>query len=113
MVTAVRPQWIAKTYAAKVGRDHLGLGSLSSDQILPSLSPSVNVLTYSSSQMGHQLGRVLIDQQQPSGVPLLHVDLLHSQAHALFGLALLSNPAETAPQPQHPLRTKRPEQAFD
>ena len=49
MVTAVRPQWIAKMYAAKVGRDHLGLGSLSSDQILPSLSPSVNVLTYSSS----------------------------------------------------------------
>ena len=46
MVTAVRPQWIAKMYAAKVGRDHPGLGSLSSDQILPSLSPSVNVLTY-------------------------------------------------------------------
>lgn len=42
----VQPQWIAKMYAAKVGRDHLGLGSVSSDQILPSLSPSINVLTY-------------------------------------------------------------------
>jgi len=46
MVTTVAPQWIAKMYAAKVGRDHLGLGSVSSDQILPSLSPSVNVLTH-------------------------------------------------------------------
>ncbi len=33
-------------YASKVGRDHLGLGSVSSDQILPSLSPSINVLTF-------------------------------------------------------------------
>ena len=32
-------------YASKVGRDHLGLGSVSSDQILPTLSPGVNVLT--------------------------------------------------------------------
>jgi len=32
-------------YASKVGRDHLGLGSVSSDQILPTLSPAVNVLT--------------------------------------------------------------------
>jgi hypothetical protein len=40
-----KPQWIAKMYPAKVGRDHLGLGSVSSDQILPTLSPSINVLT--------------------------------------------------------------------
>lgn len=39
------PQWTAKLYAAKVGRDHLGLGSVSSDQILPSLTPGINVLT--------------------------------------------------------------------
>jgi hypothetical protein len=32
-------------YAGKVGRDLLGLGSVSSDQILPSLSPGINVLT--------------------------------------------------------------------
>jgi len=32
-------------YASKIGRDHLGLGSVSSDQILPTLSPGVNVLT--------------------------------------------------------------------
>ncbi|MFC1976109.1 hypothetical protein ACFLXQ_06905 [Chloroflexota bacterium] len=46
MVTTIHPQWIAKMYPGKVGRDHLGLGSVSSDQILPSLSPSINVLTY-------------------------------------------------------------------
>jgi len=40
-----KPQWIAKMYPNKSGRDHLGLGSVSSDQILPSLSPGINVLT--------------------------------------------------------------------
>lgn len=40
-----RPQWIAKMYASKSGQDHLGLGSVSSDQILPHLSPGINVLT--------------------------------------------------------------------
>lgn len=39
------PQWTAKMYGSKKGRDHLGLGSVSSDRILPSLSPSINVLT--------------------------------------------------------------------
>lgn len=39
------PQWIAEMYAGKVGRDHLGLGSVSSDQILKRLSPGINVLT--------------------------------------------------------------------
>ena len=33
-------------YAGKSGRDHLGLGSVSADQILPTLSPSINVLTF-------------------------------------------------------------------
>lgn len=42
----ISPQWIAKMYTGKPGRDHLGLGSVSSDLILPSLSPSVNVLTF-------------------------------------------------------------------
>ena len=46
MAQPTKPQWIAKMYAGKVGRDHLGLGSVSSDQILPSLSPSINVLTF-------------------------------------------------------------------
>lgn len=40
------PRWIAKMYPGKTGRDHLGLGSVSSDQILPTLSPSINVLTF-------------------------------------------------------------------
>lgn len=30
---------------AKSGQDHLGLGSVSSDRILPALSPGINVLT--------------------------------------------------------------------
>lgn len=45
MVVTTRPQWIAKMYPTKRGRDHLGLGSVSMDQILPSLSPGINVLT--------------------------------------------------------------------
>jgi len=45
MTVIAQPQWIARMYPAKVGRDHLGLGSVSSDQILPTLSPGVNVLT--------------------------------------------------------------------
>lgn len=45
MSLIAQPQWIAKMYPPKVGRDHLGLGSVSSDQILPSLSPGINVLT--------------------------------------------------------------------
>jgi hypothetical protein len=40
------PLWVARMYAGKTGRDHLGLGSVSSDQILPSLSPGINVLTF-------------------------------------------------------------------
>ncbi len=39
------PQWIAALYAPSGGRDQLGLGSVSSDQILPSLAPEINVLT--------------------------------------------------------------------
>lgn len=39
------PQWIVKMYSAKIGLDHLGPGGVSADQILPSLSPGVNVLT--------------------------------------------------------------------
>lgn len=33
-------------YPGKVGRDHLGLGSVSIDRILPMLSPGINVLTF-------------------------------------------------------------------
>jgi hypothetical protein len=46
MLGVIQPQWIAKMYSGKPGRDHLGLGSVSSDQILPSLSPGINVLTF-------------------------------------------------------------------
>jgi len=44
-MTHSTPQWIARMYPPKAGRDHLGLGSVSSDQILPVLSPDINVLT--------------------------------------------------------------------
>ena len=33
----ITPQWIAKMYAGKSGRDHLGLGGVFSDQILTDL----------------------------------------------------------------------------
>jgi len=39
------PVWGAKAYPPKSGQDHLGLGSVSSDRILPVLSPGINVLT--------------------------------------------------------------------
>jgi len=39
------PVWGARAYAPKSGQDHLGLGSVSSDRILPILSPGINVLT--------------------------------------------------------------------
>jgi hypothetical protein len=39
------PVWGARAYAPKSGQDHLGLGSVSSDRILPGLSPGINVLT--------------------------------------------------------------------
>jgi hypothetical protein len=45
MAIIAQPQWIAKMYEPKKGRDHLDLGSVSSDQILPRLSPGINVLT--------------------------------------------------------------------
>lgn len=39
------PVWGARAFAPKSGQDHLGLGSVSSDRILPVLSPGINVLT--------------------------------------------------------------------
>lgn len=39
------PAWGARAFAPKSGQDHLGLGSVSSDRILPALSPGINVLT--------------------------------------------------------------------
>lgn len=45
MVLTVRPQWTEKQYPLSRGQDHLGLGSVSSDQILPKLSPGIVVQT--------------------------------------------------------------------
>ncbi|MEU4394356.1 hypothetical protein [Kribbella sp. NPDC023855] len=39
------PVWGARAFTPKSGQDHLGLGSVSSDRILPTLSPGINVLT--------------------------------------------------------------------
>jgi hypothetical protein len=41
----VRPQWTEKLYRPSGGQDHLGLGSVSSDRILPKLAPGINVIT--------------------------------------------------------------------
>jgi len=40
------PVWGARAYEPRRGQDHLGLASVSSDHILPRLSPGINVLTY-------------------------------------------------------------------
>lgn len=39
------PAWGTRAYPPKSGQDHLGLGSVSSDRLLPALSPGINVLT--------------------------------------------------------------------
>src|SRR3954470_3220575 len=39
------PQWTARMLPGSSGEDHLGLASVSSDQILPMLSPTINVAT--------------------------------------------------------------------
>ncbi|MBV9279690.1 MAG: hypothetical protein JOZ41_06385 [Chloroflexi bacterium] len=44
-VPLARPHWTEKMYPQTGGLDHLGVGSVSSDRILPSLSPGINVLT--------------------------------------------------------------------
>ncbi len=44
MVDAV-PFWTEKMYGPGGGQDHLGLGSVVTDRILPRLSPGINVLT--------------------------------------------------------------------
>jgi hypothetical protein len=46
MTLDVRPQWTEKLYRPSGGQDHLGLGSVSSDRILPKLAPGINVLTF-------------------------------------------------------------------
>ncbi|MGH3115874.1 MAG: hypothetical protein ACRDQ2_01935, partial [Gaiellales bacterium] len=46
MTLEIRPQWTEKLYRPSAGQDHLGLGSVSSDRILPKLSPGINVLTF-------------------------------------------------------------------
>jgi hypothetical protein len=45
MVTLLRPMWTEQMYPSVGGQDHLGLGSVVTDKILPSLSPGINVLT--------------------------------------------------------------------
>lgn len=39
------PYWTKRMYPSGGGQDHLGLGSVVTDQILPRLSPGINVLT--------------------------------------------------------------------
>jgi hypothetical protein len=44
-MVAVQPQWTERMYPPGSGQDHLGLGSVSSDQILPKLAPDILVQT--------------------------------------------------------------------
>src|SRR5579859_616559 len=70
MAVAARPQWIAKMYPGKTGRDHLGLGSVSSDQILPSLAPGINVLTVHPRY--HSFYTFLLDEFWRRDLPRTH-----------------------------------------
>ncbi len=45
MLNGAGPFWTEKLYRPSGGQDHLGLGSVSSDRILRTLAPGINVLT--------------------------------------------------------------------
>lgn len=45
MAAVVVPQWTEQLYSPVGGQDHLGVGSVVTDRILPELSPGINVLT--------------------------------------------------------------------
>ena len=45
MVTVLQPMWTEQVYPPRGGQDHLGIGSVVTDKILPALSPGINVLT--------------------------------------------------------------------
>jgi len=44
-VQIAKPMWSEKMYSTVGGQDHLGIGSVVTDKILPLLSPGINVLT--------------------------------------------------------------------
>jgi hypothetical protein len=70
MAVAARPKWIAKMYPGKTGRDHLWLGSVSSDQILPSLAPGINILTIHPRY--HSFYTFLLDEFWRRDLPRTH-----------------------------------------
>lgn len=45
MTALVVPQWTEQMYRPVSGQDHLGVGSVVTDRILPRLSPGINVIT--------------------------------------------------------------------
>lgn len=54
------PEWIEILYRPKSGRDHLGLGEVSSAEYMVALSPSINALTYHPRY--HSLYTFLVDE---------------------------------------------------
>lgn len=57
---APHPEWIEILYRPKSGRDHLGLGEVSSAEYMQALSPSINALTYHPRY--HSLYTFLVDE---------------------------------------------------
>jgi hypothetical protein len=55
-----RPEWIEILYRPKGGRDHLGLGEVSSAEYIAALSPSINALTFHPRY--HSLYTFLVDE---------------------------------------------------
>ena len=78
---AAVPYWTEKMYPAEGGQDHLGLGSVVTDRVLPRLSPGINVLTITGSS-----AQVLHD--------MLVIRPFHEQ-HAVRGSTRQSHPAVT------------------
>lgn len=96
LAAGVAPQWIAEMYAGKVGRDHLGLGSVSSDQILTRLSPGINVLTVHPRY--YSFYTFLLDEFWQRGLPRTRAAWagFYRPRELIFSIG-----AHLCPQPEH------------
>lgn len=81
MAMAARSQWIAKMYPGKTGRDHLGLGSVSSDQVLLSSAPGTNVLMIHPCY--HSFYTFPLDEFWRQGVPRTRAIVLRTASRAV------------------------------
>ena len=93
----VRAQWTEKLYPPGRGQDHLGLGSVSSDQILPKLSPGIVVQTVHPRYWSFYT--FLLDEFWRRDLPRTRGDFsrFHRPREAIFAVG-----AHLCDRPEHP-----------